>query len=418
MCNKEENSELIADVITEVDSELMPSASEEVVEETIEEVAEEVPEKVDVETNSEKDSEEGGVYSLDKCLNCGTELNGIYCHNCGQHVTDHKMTVKRFILNYLDNAFLWDSHHLKTIWLLISRPGLLTNEYIAGKFVSQVQPLKLNMFLLFVFLTLFVFFASDQHIDDKMQEVISNEIVFASLQMDEISSDEAYLEKIKASPCDTVRILAPLSIAKNHPTIIKSHKVIYDTEGKSLDQWIAIIPHVFIEEKILKLDDEGCYRFNTEVGVAVEDIEMFRALWKEMSEFSLQYFPVIMLLTAPFLAFSLRLVQRKRKRTYFTHFIFSMHYIAFVDLMVIVMYLFYLVAHPSFTLLNIIFTVFSCIYFARAFHAVYETSWFRSITKAILSNVIYYIICLSAFMAVFIIACVIVALQMPDSYVQ
>ena len=90
------------------------------------------------------------VDSTKKCLNCGTLLNGEYCHNCGQHVTDHTMNVKRFILNYLDNAFLWDPQHLKTIWRLISRPGVLTKDYLAGKFVSQVQPLKLNMFLLFI----------------------------------------------------------------------------------------------------------------------------------------------------------------------------------------------------------------------------------------------------------------------------
>ena len=263
-----------------------------------------------------------------------------------------------------------------------------------------------------MFLTLFVFFASDQRINNTMQEIANNEMMFATLQMDEISNDEVYIEKIKASSCDTVKILAPISIAEKHPTIIKVHKVIHDTEGKSLDQWIAIIPHVLIAEEIIKPSNDGCYRFNTKAGVAAEDLELFRAVWEEMSTFSLQYFPVIMLLTAPFLAFSLRVVQRKRKRSYFTHFIFSMHYIAFVDLMIIVIYLFYLVMHPSLTLLNVIFTAFSCIYFARAFHAVYETSWFRSITKAFLSSAIYYVICLSIFLAIFITACVVVAMRL------
>ena len=120
---------------------------------------------------------------------------------------------------------------------------------------------------------------------------------------------------------------------------------------------------------------------------------------------------IILLFTAPFLAFSLYLVQYKSKRRFITHFVFSMHYIAFVELMIIVIYVFYLTLDPSLALLNMIFTIFSCIYFAQSFRTVYETSWFRSITKAILSNVIYYLICLLPFIVLLFVACVIVAAQ-------
>ena len=347
-----------------------------------------------------------------QCLNCGTELNGKYCHNCGQHITDHAMTVKRLILSYLDNTYLWDPQQFKTIWRLISRPGLLTNEYIAGKFVSQVQPLKLNMFLLVVFLTIFVFFGSDKKINDTMQEITSSEEMFAELRMDDLSEDEVILEKIKTSPRDTINLVAPIFIAEKHPSIIKTHQIIYNSEGDNIDQWIAIVPHVFIEEEILKLDEEGNYRFNPEVGETAEEIAIVKAIGEQMFTFLMQYMPIILFLTAPLLAFSLRAVQRKKKRSYFTHFVFSMHYIAFVEIMIIVMYIFYLIFHPSLSLLNKIFTIFSCIYFARAFHTVYGTSWFRSITKAILSNVIYYSICLLILGIIFIVTCVIVIEQL------
>ena len=33
-----------------------------------------------------------------KCLNCGTQLNGEYRHNFVQHDTNHAMTLKQFIL--------------------------------------------------------------------------------------------------------------------------------------------------------------------------------------------------------------------------------------------------------------------------------------------------------------------------------
>ena len=346
-----------------------------------------------------------------QCLNCGTQLKGKYCHNCGQHITDHAMSVKQLIFGYLDNTYLWDSQQFKTIWRLISRPGELTRDYVAGKFVSQVQPLKLNMFVLVIFLTIFVFFGSDQRINDTMRDSTHNEVLFADIQLEDMSEDAAYLEKIKTSPRDTVNLIAPIFLAERYPSIIQSHQIIYNSEGRDIDKWIAIVPHVFIEEEILKLDENGDYRFNTEVGMAAEDVALTQAVWEQLTTIAMQYLPIILFFTAPLLAFSLRVVHRKKKRPYFTHFVFSMHYIAFVEIMIIVIYLFYLTLHPSPGLLNMIFTIFSCIYFARSFRTVYETSWFRSITKAILSNVIYYSICLLIFALLMFIACVVVVAQ-------
>jgi hypothetical protein len=77
-----------------------------------------------------------------QCLNCGTQLNGKYCHNCGQHITDHAMTVKQLIFGYLDNTYLWDSQQFKTIWRLISRPGELTRDYVAGSLCRRFSLLN------------------------------------------------------------------------------------------------------------------------------------------------------------------------------------------------------------------------------------------------------------------------------------
>ena len=71
------------------------------------------------------------------CLNCGAELKGRYCHSCGQEAVGKTPTVKGFVMAYLDNAFLWDPQFFKTLWTLIRRPGHLTKEYNAGKFISQ-----------------------------------------------------------------------------------------------------------------------------------------------------------------------------------------------------------------------------------------------------------------------------------------
>ena len=65
------------------------------------------------------------------CLNCNTELQGEYCHVCGQKAINKTLTVKEFVLEYLNIAFIWDSKFTKTIWQLLRRPGHVTKEYVS-----------------------------------------------------------------------------------------------------------------------------------------------------------------------------------------------------------------------------------------------------------------------------------------------
>ena len=91
------------------------------------------------------------------CKNCGTELQGIYCHNCGQYAKDLKQSFGSYIMEYLSNTYNLDGRIFQTIWLLFRKPGFLTKEFLQGKINSYVHPLKLNMFLLLVVMTVFAF---------------------------------------------------------------------------------------------------------------------------------------------------------------------------------------------------------------------------------------------------------------------
>jgi hypothetical protein len=84
------------------------------------------------------------VASGGKCLNCGADLQGAYCHVCGQAATHKKPTASWLVAEYFYNAFIWDSKCLHTIWKLISRPGHLTNEFNAGKYVAYRPHLTLD----------------------------------------------------------------------------------------------------------------------------------------------------------------------------------------------------------------------------------------------------------------------------------
>ena len=67
------------------------------------------------------------------CKNCGTELQGVYCHNCGQYAKDLKQSFGSYIMEYLSNTYNLDGRIFQTIWLLFRKPGFLTKEFLQGK---------------------------------------------------------------------------------------------------------------------------------------------------------------------------------------------------------------------------------------------------------------------------------------------
>ncbi|MGM9737737.1 MAG: DUF3667 domain-containing protein [Candidatus Cryptobacteroides sp.] len=90
------------------------------------------------------------------CKNCGAELVGPYCHQCGQQAQNLGQSFGSFIMEYFSNAYQFDRKIFPTVWQLFRRPGFLTEEFLAGKINSYVHPLKMNMFLLVVVVAVFV----------------------------------------------------------------------------------------------------------------------------------------------------------------------------------------------------------------------------------------------------------------------
>lgn len=107
----------------------------------------------------ETDSTELQQVTSKTCDNCHAQVNGMYCSQCGQSV---ESTLKYFwtvILHLLDDIFSFDSRASRTLFPLIFRPGYLTNEYIAGRRVHYVPPLRLYLFISIVFFITLKFFA-------------------------------------------------------------------------------------------------------------------------------------------------------------------------------------------------------------------------------------------------------------------
>ena len=365
--------------------------------------------------NSEALDELGGL-PYTHCLNCGTELSGKYCHCCGQEAVSKTPTVGGFVLEYLNNAFIWDSKFLPTLWSLIRRPGHLTNEYLAGKFNSQEHPLKLNMFLLFVFVTLFLFFASDDKMTSSLDNLMNDYRVVSGMQVDKLAGDSEYIKKMEESPRDTVLLEAPLYFATDYPKIFTNVETKEEAVGEALDRWVAALPRVLIDDKIVVVGESGYYRFNEELAAADDDIggniQIISAVWAEMVRISSTYLPMLLLLTVPFLSFSLRLVQNRSKRPGIHHFIFALHYTAVLEFLMICIYVLHLTNVAQMPILEFIALMLPCVYLAIAYHRVYDTSWIMAVVKSLLTSFIYFSILVLIMIAVFFVACFTIVVNM------
>ena len=80
-----------------------------------------------------------------RCLNCGADLSGPYCSRCGQEDHDLRVSLGRLVRDFFSDQFGLESKVPRTLWALVSRPGLLTKEYLAGHRVSWLLPLKLYL---------------------------------------------------------------------------------------------------------------------------------------------------------------------------------------------------------------------------------------------------------------------------------
>ncbi|MCO4800076.1 MAG: DUF3667 domain-containing protein, partial [Colwelliaceae bacterium] len=85
------------------------------------------------------------------CENCHAKVEGMYCSQCGQSVESTLRYFWSVILHLLDDIFSFDSRASRTLFPLIFKPGFLTNEYIAGRRVHYVPPLRLYLFISIIF---------------------------------------------------------------------------------------------------------------------------------------------------------------------------------------------------------------------------------------------------------------------------
>ena len=88
------------------------------------------------------------------CLNCGTPLDGEYCHACGQKAQVHR-TLSAFWHDLAHSVLHFDGKLWRTLPLLAWHPGELTRRYIHGERARFVSPMALFLFTVFLMFAIF-----------------------------------------------------------------------------------------------------------------------------------------------------------------------------------------------------------------------------------------------------------------------
>lgn len=91
------------------------------------------------------------------CHNCCAAVDYHYCAVCGQATRLHVPSAGEFIHEFVAHYVALEGRLWKTLYFLLFKPGLLTAEYIAGRRVRYVEPLRVYLTFSILFFALLKF---------------------------------------------------------------------------------------------------------------------------------------------------------------------------------------------------------------------------------------------------------------------
>lgn len=98
------------------------------------------------------------------CLNCGAVVYGRYCHLCGQENIEPKESFWHLVTHFVYDITHFDGKFFSTVKCLLLKPGFLSKEYIRGRRMSYLNPIKMYVFIS-AFFSLFFFSIFSPHIN-------------------------------------------------------------------------------------------------------------------------------------------------------------------------------------------------------------------------------------------------------------
>jgi hypothetical protein len=96
----------------------------------------------------------GSAPAAARCKNCDAMISGRYCANCGQRADVHVPSTRELVHEALEGLTHSDSRLWRTLLSLWFRPGVLTEEYLAGRRAISLPPFRLYLIISVTFFLL------------------------------------------------------------------------------------------------------------------------------------------------------------------------------------------------------------------------------------------------------------------------
>jgi len=354
------------------------------------------------------------------CQNCGAELIGPHCAQCGQAAIDYRRSFRHVIVDVLDSFLNWDSKFFATIGLLIVKPWRLTNEFLAGRRVRYLHPLRLYLLASILFFFAVNYGAKGLRLEPgKIPEEKRAEVAAAVAEKrDEIQKE---LEKENLSPDERKKAQDVLDyLTKPSPSATASAEEKPSptpaTETSPSDS--AKRTYGSVNERPFIVFDDAKSTTPFEKWLEARAKEKMGEHGTKMGLFIATLFsnlPYMMLCCIPLFAFVLKVLYIRRSIFYIDHLIYALHIHTFfyTGIMLIVLATMGLNRTVPGTFAGWIIAILWITFVAQIFLSiryVYRQGWFISTLKFFTGGFIYLIVLFLALAATFFIT-----LAMPAS---
>ncbi|MEE2000755.1 DUF3667 domain-containing protein [Alkalimonas sp. MEB108] len=317
---------------------------------------------------------------LKHCDNCGTALQGAFCHHCGQEKKSYIRNLTGVLSEFFGEFSNWDSRLWRTLWPLWFRPGFLTRRYVQGHRVPYVPPLRLYIFTSVLTFLILAQLVPHQAIEDSSHT--DPDSILIEIEDGSQLTLRELMRKIEAEARGD-----EITAANNGPTqLVGVEKLPY------------ALPLPFLSDATQQRVDE---RFNALIASPKLAINKF---------FSLA--PQMMFLLLPLFALLLKLMYIRSNRFYMEHLILALHSHSFILQMGVFVLLLgmlqssipwaWLASPVGWLKTALLWWIPLYLLLCQKFY--YQQSWGKTLLKFWLTSSIYNLIFLSAFLALIVLS--------------
>jgi hypothetical protein len=326
------------------------------------------------------------------CLNCGSELQGKFCHNCGQENLQIKESFGHMVNHAVSDYFHFDQQFFHTLKPLLLKPGNLTIEYMAGRRAQYLHPVKMYIFISLVFFVL-IFKTNHEIVRVNNGKPVSKKEITDKVKK-ELEKNGNLTTDQKKHLTNTVKNALPAGGVRinNDGSIVKINDDSDSDTGTGKDS--TVVKYIAAQSKLPADERDGFWeRFYNKTTLAYK--EKYGEHYKEMFYEDVKHnAPKAMFVLLPLFALILKVTFWRNRKFYVEHMIYAIHLHCFYFLFSAIILLIQMILPASWTAvsnwLNVILCFYTLYYIYRSLRVVYNRRRWVTIRKMVTMSFMYW----------------------------